>query len=326
VQTALLGTSLQMEGARVVRVDPDAAFSGPLAKLSEGLRLSTLRSVLARALGTPAAVVQVESAPRRDAAGIAAVGLETARRFGARAVLRVSGPELDDVSESLPLADAVVVPSPHLRDLVRDRFGVEAVFLPRLVEDGGFDAPAPRRSGPLRLLAACPLDGRHGATDLLAAAAEAFAGGVDLEFVVAGDGPERRALERPLIPSLRGRVTFAGDIDREALLQILRATDVALDASPAVEPSALVADALAAGVPAVVVDHPGTAWMVDHEETGLVTRTGDRGAMAGAVAALAADRPRLIQLGWCAKIRAVRWNWGAARDGWAAAYGLLVRA
>lgn len=128
-----------------------------------------------------------------------------------------------------------------------------------------------------------------------------------VELTVVGDGPLRAALETQAkgLP-----VTFAGQLGRTALRETLRAADVAV--VPSVHaasgdkdglPVALL-DAMGTGLPAVASDLPGINEAVVDSETGLLVPAGDVEALRAALAELAANQERRLEMGRAAAQRA----------------------
>jgi glycosyltransferase involved in cell wall biosynthesis len=322
-QTGVLATSLQLEGARVVRVATDPVVHSPLANVSyvrQRLRVAKLRATLGAVLAGGADVVHVEVGGGAESGVVAAAAIETSRAAGIRTVARCFDSASTGSGEALAAASVVVVPSRQLRDDLRTRLHIASRFVPGIVEDSGLEPPPPRESGRLRLVCARPLEPVHGVGVVLAAAAAALAGGVDLELVVTGDGSERQVLERIAARMAPGRVRFTGALRREALMDVLRASDVLVDAGRSDEFPGAVADALSIGVPVATTAEPGAASLVEHGWTGLVTSAGDSTALARSIAALDADRVALITCGWRAKMGALRWTWDALAATWASVY------
>jgi glycosyltransferase involved in cell wall biosynthesis len=219
---------------------------------------------------------------------------ERARRWG---LWRGS---LEDFQRSAPLAtlplrvardaDAraaahVVTPSAYLRNLALS-WGVPAEratvlpnpvpplpqLLPRdqLRRKLGFDGPTLVFAG--RLTAQKSLD-----LGIAAASRAAVA------LVIAGDGPDRAALER------LGGARFLGARPREAVLELFRAGDAALLSSSWENFPHSVVEALAVGTPVIATRTGGVAEVVRDGENGLVVEPGDVDALAGAIKGFFAD-------------------------------------
>jgi glycosyltransferase involved in cell wall biosynthesis len=329
IQTSLLATGLQLDGARIERIVPNAPVHLAAARVPyvrDRLRLAKLRAALRAAVAEGADLVHVETVPRSGLETVVGCAVAVARDAGVRVVVRLLATPSGESEAALAAADEIVVPSPYLREWLRSRLGLGSTYIPHIAEDSGLEAPPVRSDGRLRLLCARPLHAQHGVDVVLDAAARAVASGIDLELVVAGNGPEHSSLERQAGRALPRRVTFAGDLPRDDLLRALRESDAVIDASVSDDFPAVLADALAAGIPAASGAAPGVAWIVDHGETGLVTPVGDAAALAESIARLDRDRAATAALGWCAKIRALRRTWDAVRGEWAAAYGVTATA
>jgi glycosyltransferase involved in cell wall biosynthesis len=112
-----------------------------------------------------------------------------------------------------------------------------------------------------------------------------------IALVIAGDGPERAALEQRAATSERAEaspVRFAGRVDDEQLARLRAGASIALVPSRAPETFGLAAaEAMAAGLPVAASRVGALPELVD--ERGLVT-PGDPHALAGAIAQLAGDR------------------------------------
>jgi glycosyltransferase involved in cell wall biosynthesis len=183
--------------------------------------------------------------------------------------------------------------------LVRD-WGIPARLL-TVVHPGiavAEDEP-PRTAAPERVPVigtAGPLVDASGFATFLNAARRVLDGGVDAEFVVAGQGADevdlRRRAERLRISD---RVTFAGQ--PAVGPQFWKVLDVYCQ--PATAPSAgrTLAAAMSFGVPAVASDVEGLRSLITHEETGVRVPPENSGALAEAVLGLLADPARACRLG-----------------------------
>ena len=122
-----------------------------------------------------------------------------------------------------------------------------------------------------------------------------------VRLVLAGDGPERRRLERMVEGERLGeRVCFLGEVSHESVPEVLAGIDVF--AMPSIYEGFGVAalEAAAMEVPVVATDVYGIPDVVADGETGLLVRPRDVGALAGALGRLVDDevlRRRLGQAG-----------------------------
>lgn len=190
-------------------------------------------------------------------------------------------------NRALRRAAHVVVPSGYLRDLalgwgvVGDRLTVvsnPAPVLPALPDRDA--ARAALGLNGVTLASAGRLTRQKALGDALAALARVD--GVSL--VLAGDGPERTALERRVGElGLDGRVHFLGPLARDEVLTLFRAADAALLTSAWENLPHSVVEALAVGTPVVATAVGGVPELVRDGENGLLVAPGDVDALADAI-------------------------------------------
>lgn len=132
--------------------------------------------------------------------------------------------------------------------------------------------------------------GRLTRAKALEVALEALRRVPDVDLVLAGEGPERAALEREAARlGLDGRVRFLGAQPRRAVLELFHAADAAILSSAWENfPHSLV-EALAAGAPVIATAVGGVTEIVRDGENGLLVAPGDAAGLAAAVARLLGD-------------------------------------
>jgi len=262
---------------------------GPSGSGWSAVRLATAQRVLRDAEVVHAqlwganlyARIAARLGPRRPAVVCAERRVEAFRGGGRRALDRACA----------PLADAWIANSHAVADFVARAHGVERTAV--AVIPNGLDATTfhPRRGdrapGPTRLGTVSRLVHQKGIDVAVDAVAHLVAAGQAVELVVAGDGPDRAALEA------RGAglpVRFVGALGSAAQVGAhLRDLDVFLLPSRYEGlPNALL-EARATGLPAVAADGPGVAEAAGPGTT--LVPVGDAGAVAAAVAALIVDGP-----------------------------------
>jgi glycosyltransferase involved in cell wall biosynthesis len=117
----------------------------------------------------------------------------------------------------------------------------------------------------------------------------------DIEFLLAGDGPLRRELEKQAQDlGLGNRVIFLGD--RRDVPSVLASMDVAVLTSDSESLSNVILEAMAAGLPVVAYRVGGNAELVN-EERGVLVPAGDEEGFAAAVRRLLASQSMRMQLG-----------------------------
>jgi glycosyltransferase involved in cell wall biosynthesis len=160
--------------------------------------------------------------------------------------------------------------------------------------------PRPQR-GEVVVGAVARLSPEKGLRYLIDAFARLARGDDRVRLVLAGDGPERRRLERMVErQGLGERVRFLGEVPHESVPDVL--ADIDVFAMPSIWEGFGVAalEAAAMGVPVVATNVHGIPDVVRDGETGLLVRAKDATALTGALARLVEDevlRRRLGQAG-----------------------------
>ena len=104
-----------------------------------------------------------------------------------------------------------------------------------------------------------------------------------IRFVLIGDGDERKSLQKLTRElGIDQQVQFTGSIPHEKVIAYLKAADLFCFASITETQGLVTMEAMAAGLPVVVVDASGTRDVVDHEQEGLLTEN-DPAALTKAI-------------------------------------------
>ena len=126
--------------------------------------------------------------------------------------------------------------------------------------------------------------GRLGPQKALGVALEAVAAVPEVTLAVAGDGPDRLALERRARElGLDGRARFLGSVPRESVLRLFRAADASVLSSSWENFPHTVVEALAVGTPVIATAVGGVPEVVRDGENGLLVPPGDPEALAAAI-------------------------------------------
>jgi glycosyltransferase involved in cell wall biosynthesis len=95
-------------------------------------------------------------------------------------------------------------------------------------------------------------------------------------FVIGGDGPERKRLERETAKlGLERIVLFKGVIPHRDVVYFLKASDIFAATNELTNMSLPPCEAILCGVPVVAFDVSGTSEVVRDGETGLLVKNGD---------------------------------------------------
>ena len=146
----------------------------------------------------------------------------------------------------------------------------------------------PRPAGVKVVGAAGAMAAGSGLATFLAAAVRVIATGLDVEFVLAGHGPDEPDLRRRADRlGISGRVTFAGDPgDSGAFWDVL---DLYCQPSHRPDAGRPLATALAHGLPCLASDVPGLRSLVEDGDVGHLVPPGESEALADAILDLLAD-------------------------------------
>jgi len=160
-----------------------------------------------------------------------------------------------------------------------------------------------------RLLFVNRLDPRKGFRVMVAAFRVLASERPDVVLVVAGDGPERPAVQ-DLPNEIRERVVMLGNVPHEELPPYHAASEVFCAPATGRESFGIVlVEAMAAGLPMVASDIPGYREVVRNGIDGMLVPPRDPAALAGAVSEVLDDPDTAKRLGEAGRSRAKRYSW-----------------
>ncbi len=201
----------------------------------------------------------------------------------------------------------------HVARLVLARNGVEAAAAPDPATRAAARAELGLEPQQTAALFLGELAARKAPLDAVAAAQTACAADAPLVLLVAGDGPQRAAVDAAAGSAVRV-LGFRSDVER-----LLAAADVLVLPSSREGLSFAILEAMRAGLACIVADGPGNPEAVG--DAGIVVPAGDRAALAAALSRLAADPAERARLGAAARARvAAEFTADALRSVVAAAY------
>lgn len=194
----------------------------------------------------------------------------------------------------------ILLPSHMLHRIAREewRFAPGRLhYVPNGVDCARFGAPA--GEVPLAIPSGAPVVGSVGALrpeKNFARLIQAVAPLPDVHLVLAGEGPEHRALEQTAADlRIAERVHFAGRIDRPE--DLLHRLDVYVLSSDTEQMPISLIEAMAAGLPVAATDVGDVKEMVAAPNRRFVTPVGDEGALTASLAALLEDAVLRAELG-----------------------------
>jgi 1,2-diacylglycerol 3-alpha-glucosyltransferase len=178
--------------------------------------------------------------------------------------------------------DMVIVPSPSMRQVLVDHFGLDS---PVVVIPNGLDLTPYRASiqsidrslfGFSTNNVVSTYVGRLSPEKNLSLLIRAFYGVAmtydHVRLLVVGDGPERENLEAQVkYMNIGSKVHFTGMVDYKDIPAYLAASDIFVTPSSAETFGLSTVEAMAAGLPALGIDAPGTGDIIEDGITGLIT-------------------------------------------------------
>ena len=167
-------------------------------------------------------------------------------------------------------------------------------------------------SGRLRLVSIARLVPHKRVADGIRAVRRLLDRGVDTEYRIIGDGPERAKLEALSSElQLNDRVHFLRFPPRAKLVEEIVASDILVHPSEAESFGIAVIEGMAAGLPVVVARSGGVLDIVEHGRFGYLYEAGDIDALADYVAELAGDPAKRQLFGKVARnVAEARFSWG----------------
>ena len=131
-----------------------------------------------------------------------------------------------------------------------------------------------------------------------------------------GDGSRRQTEKRVRSLELEDSVELRGGVEKSAVPEVLLEGDVFLNTSNVDNTPVTVLEAMASGLPVVSTDVGGTSSLLEDGELGVLVPANDPGAMARAVATVAADQSATL-----ARVRRARraveaFDWGQVLPKW----------
>jgi glycosyltransferase involved in cell wall biosynthesis len=210
----------------------------------------------------------------------------------------------------------VIAVSAAVADAIERRFGIRrsrivtianGIDVDRYPADGDRDALRASigiPSGAIAIISVAKLYRQKGHAVLLDAVHRAVGDGVDLHLVLAGEGPERGAIEAAIQASgLIGRVHLLGE--RDDIGQLLAASDAFVLASLWEGLPMALLEAMASGLPVVATTVAGSSQVIEDRVSGLLVSPGDPEALAAALRSVANDSQLAERLGRAARARVV---------------------
>jgi len=242
----------------------------------------------------------------------------------AEAFLNRSAPA---VRISLNRVSDIVVPSGYLQSVFK-RFQIETRIVPNIIDLGRFTSNQSKalNSQAPHFIVCRNLEGIYDNATAIRAFSRILPVFPGARLTIAGEGPERPALERLVAElGIDEKVRFAGRLDVAGMIELYRSADVMLNASRVDNmPNALL-EAMSMGLPIVTSDAGGIPYMVDDGKTALVVPVGDWEGMADAALRLLADAALYTALSNNGRREVMRYQWESVWPLWSDLYTAVCR-
>lgn len=187
---------------------------------------------------------------------------------------------------SLSKASVLAVPSGFLQE-VFGRFGIVADVVPNIINLERFRNLNPHRTTRCHLLVARNLEPIYDNETAIRAFALVHSRYPDATLTIAGSGPEAGTLQALTDHlALSTAVTFTGRLEPQAMANLYREADIAINPSLVDNMPNSVLEALASGIPVVSTNVGGVPYIVSDGETALLVPARSPEAMASAITRL----------------------------------------
>jgi glycosyltransferase involved in cell wall biosynthesis len=220
-------------------------------------------------------------------------------------------------------ADKVLVPSTYLHEVFRE-FGIDAQAIPNLVDLNAFSF---RSRNPLRPMLLCSrnFEPLYGIDIVVRAFAQIQKTFPEARLWLLGEGSQENAI-RKLIADLHLKgVELPGRIPREKVGKFYNEADILINASRVDNMPVSILEAFASGLPVATTNAGGIPYIVQHEQTGLLSDTDNIEQLAANVNRLLQDPTLAHQLTENAYRQSATYHWSSIREEWLGAYRDLRR-
>ncbi len=218
--------------------------------------------------------------------------------------------------------DRLVVPSAYLQGL-SGGFQIQAHAIPNVI-DLQRSNHSDFRPCEAFLLCTRNLEPRYGIDTVLRAFALVQKEFPHAQLCLAGTGPEESNLLR-LIEELHLRhVELRGRVLRDEIVRLYQRSGLFVNASRSDNMPVSIMEAFASGMPVVSTNAGGIAFMVEHEQTGLLSDVEDWRSLAFNIIRLLRDPALAALLSHNAHRQSMGYTWRAVRDQWLNLYRSLL--
>jgi glycosyltransferase involved in cell wall biosynthesis len=215
-------------------------------------------------------------------------------------------------------ADKVVVPSPYLVDAFRE-FHIEAQAIPNVIDLTLFSY---RVRDPLRPLLLCSrnLESCYGIDLVIRAFAEVQNLFPEARLCILGEGSQENAIRRLIAGLNLSGVEMAGRVPRDKIGSFYDRADILINASRLDNMPVSILEAFASGLPVLTTNAGGIPYIVQHEQTALVSDIEDWRQLAANVIRLLQNSTLARELAANAYRQSFSYHWSVVREHWLRLY------
>lgn len=330
-QTRQLAELLRSEGALVQVVQTNSQYRPALVSRARGLRALFRLVPYVFALWRAAGHVQLFHVMANSGWAwhlFAVPPIWIARLRGVPVIVNYRGGEAAQFLEksaglvrwSMRRGSSLAVPSQFLENTFA-RHGMAAQIVPNVIDLSRFHPRPAGRSNGEHIVVARNLEPLYDNESAIHAFKLVLAHRPSARMTIAGGGPEAERLRAvALMLGVERSVQFVGRLDHDAMAELYRGADIALNPSRADNMPNSLLEAMASGVPIVSTNVGGVPFMVQDGATALLVEAGDVQAMAGAIVRLLEDRNLWLRLSAAGLKQVSEYTWGRVAPELAAVY------
>ncbi|MCF6353713.1 MAG: glycosyltransferase family 4 protein [Candidatus Polarisedimenticolaceae bacterium] len=225
------------------------------------------------------------------------------------------------VKPSLNKSRLIVVPSGFLQQMFTV-YGHATRIIPNIIDlEKFYSIKKEKKSDQVHIIVTRNLEAIYDVATAIRAFALINKEYPDAKLSIAGEGPEKQALEI-LVEQLKiGKaVTFTGRLANEQMAELYRTADIMINPSLADNMPISILEALASEVAVVSTNVGGIPYLVEHEKTALLVEPGAHETMAEAICQLLGDDEKSQQMVKSGLEQVKEYSWQSVCERWMQAY------
>jgi glycosyltransferase involved in cell wall biosynthesis len=253
-----------------------------------------------------------------------------ARFFGKKSIVNYRSGQAEDHLRNWPrtavpimkLADGIIVPSQYLVDVFR-KFGLHAFAIANVIDNTRFKY---REREPLQpiFLSNRNMYPLYNVACILRAFAKIQQRFPEAKLILAGDGPQRPALESLARELKLKNIEFRGRVSPSKMHELYNESHIFLNSPNIDNMPGSILESFFSGVPVVSTSAGGIRCIVTHGRTGLLVPRNDHEAMAACAIRLLESPELATSIVRNAYEECSAYTWPAVRESWLAAYTRLA--